>query len=68
MQSCTKFSNLLVFNSLLQILKFSDPYDFLAWLFASPLPKEGILALRFWGHWIIWGPALFGSRAVWIPR
>jgi hypothetical protein len=35
-----KIQQLLVFNSLLQILIFSDPYDFLASLFGAPCPEK----------------------------
>jgi hypothetical protein len=48
-----KFSNLLVFNSLLQILIFSDLYDFFGLALWSPLPREGTKT-------IVYGPA-FGA-------
>jgi hypothetical protein len=64
-----QFSYLLLFNSLLQILKFSDPgYEFFGLAFWSPLPKEGtknfgafffMLGFAF----ATLGPTLFGSRA-----
>jgi hypothetical protein len=46
--SSTKFSNLLVFNSLLQILIFSDPYDFFGLALWSPLPREGTKKNCLW--------------------
>jgi hypothetical protein len=79
--SFTKFSNLLVFNSLVQILKFSDPMISLASLFGVPCPKKEekhlFEAQLLEPHFLNFGGAgasllgalnSLGPRAVWIPR
>jgi hypothetical protein len=55
-----KFSCLLVFNSLLQILKFSDPYQFFATIFRVPCPKkeQKILLRPCFGAFLTLGPCV----------